>query len=281
MSEQEELMNTLKVKEEKEGKFFFKNQKVMLTYKTHIDKELFNEWIATVIKVKPKTCYIAHENGEGDDITPYKHSHVVIDFGKVFQTTKARIFDFYGIGEDGAGLNIHPHISVISNAASWKKSCKYVCKEDKTVVLKNEDVLAGVESVWAHDNIQDALRNVQPGFGNLGIMETIMAFKEKKIEWGRPIECAIGSVDDMYPHQKSLYDTIMGPINNRIVYWNYCKEGNTGKTEFLKYMNINHPDKCMWIVPSGKGTDIINVFWDHLNRGWRGDTLIINLAKRS
>lgn len=269
-----DLLKELKVKEGKDGKFFFKNQRVMLTYKSHIDKEEFKAWISTVIKVKPKKCYIAHENGEGDEITPYEHSHVVVDFGKAFQTTKARIFDFIAV-IDGFEETIHPHISVISNNASWKKSCKYICKEDKTVILEGDDVLAGAESIWAHNNIQDALRNCDLK----DAVATIQVYAHKKLEWGREIVCAISDVEDMYPHQRKLYDIIMGPINNRVVYWNYCKHGNTGKTEFLKYMNITNPDKCMWIVPSGKGSDIINVFWDHLNKGWRGDTLIINLAK--
>ena len=85
-----------------ENNFRFQNQKVLLTYRTHISKEVIEMVMNMVSKGKLKACYIAHENGTSDPVTPYEHTHVVADFGRVIQSKNSRFLDV---------LNIHPHRS--------------------------------------------------------------------------------------------------------------------------------------------------------------------------
>lgn len=222
-----------------ESKFSFANHKVMLTYKTHLNKDEFTAFLRGLVP-DLKKIYIAHENGEGDSITPYEHTHSVIDFGKRFQSKNVRIFDFIGI---------HPNISKITSPRSWKKACKYICKEDKTVVLAEDDNFGFsiAESVWEHNNVQDALRTAQ----NLkDVMPIIALMGMKKLEWGREIECSIQDVEGMYPWQRKIWNFINLKPNDRTVYWIGDEGGCKGKTQFIKYCDINCDGKVLWIIPS-------------------------------
>lgn len=251
-----------------ESKFRFQNQKVMLTYKTHLNKDDFTAFLRGLVP-DLKKIYIAHENGEGDSITPYEHTHSVIDFGKNFQSKNVRIFDFIGI---------HPNISKITSPRSWKKACKYICKEDKTVVLAEDDNFGFsiAESIWEHSNVQDALRTAQ----NLrDVMPIIALMGMKKLEWGREIECSIQDIDGMYPWQRKIWDFIAHKPNDRTVYWIGDEGGCKGKTQFIKYCDINCDGKVLWIIPSGSTRDIIHVVMEQINSGWRGDTIMINLSR--
>jgi len=71
------------------GKRWIANQKIMLTYKTQIDKTKLLEFFD---KKSPgyTFCRIAHETGDKNH--PYPHTHVVLDSGKVLQTSNCRFF---------------------------------------------------------------------------------------------------------------------------------------------------------------------------------------------
>lgn len=250
-----------------ESKFRFQNQKAMLTYKTHINKIDFEGFINRLKQTKK--LYIAHENGLNDPVTPYEHTHVVLDFGEVFQSRNSRIFDFEGI---------HPHISKITNVNSWRKACQYICKEDKSVILDTGDNFGNsiAEDIWKNKTIQDALTNMT----NIkDALATIAVYNQKPLEWGREIQCAIQDEEDMFPWQKSIWTYIHTIPNDRNVYWIADEDGCKGKTQLIKYSAIKEPEKVMWIVPSGTTRDIIHVYMDQINKGWRGDTIMINLSR--
>ena len=136
--------------------FRFQNQKCMLTYKTHVNKDDYKNFIVNKFQ-NYKRLYIAHENGVNDPKTPYEHSHVVIDFGRRIDTRNARAFDFGGI---------HPHISKIINPTEWIKACKYITKEDKSFVLEEDDRHTVANIIWGHESIQDAVRQCKNVFCN-------------------------------------------------------------------------------------------------------------------
>jgi len=250
-----------------ESKFRLQSQRLMLTYKTHLNKENLRTFFLIHI---PRAVYIAHENGTGDTVTPYEHTHVVIDFGKIYNSRDSRCFDFEGI---------HPNISKIINKMNWKKSCKYICKEDKTVTLLPDDQFEDgfdVNSVWKHQNLQDALSNMT---SIRDALPTIAIFNAKNTDWGREIKCPIRTVDDMYIWQKQIWDTIMTSPDYREIVWIQDEDGCKGKTQLIKYCAINEPGKVMWIEPSGTTRDIINIIFQKIKNGWRGDTVMINLPR--
>ena len=46
----------------------------------------------------------------------------------------------------------------------------------------------------------------------------------------------------MYPWQASLYELLLGPVDERIVYWLYDRKGNMGKSKFVNSMQDAFPD---------------------------------------
>ena len=176
---------------EVKGKAFrLAGQKYLLTYKTHIDKLALESFLSS-LRV-PKRIYICHENGEGDNVTPYAHTHVVIDWGRAVDWKNARKLDFQGI---------HPHISKIKTQKQWLKACSYITKEDKSFQLHPEDVTNEFDRIWAFDDVRDCLREV----GTLREARDIIAVHGlKRLDWGREIECAIEDYDMMYDWQKKI-----------------------------------------------------------------------------
>ena len=71
------------------------NRRLLLTYKTHLDKDAWIEWLTTKTRIAPDFVRLAHETG--DKTNPYNHTHCVIDFGKVFQTINMSYFDYENI----------------------------------------------------------------------------------------------------------------------------------------------------------------------------------------
>lgn len=246
-----------------ETKFRFQNQKAMLTYTTHIDKDALTAFLYAVGKDKVKRCYIAHENGKGDLITPYEHTHVVIDFGRAVDSTCSRFLDFNGI---------HPHISKITKPDSWRKACQYICKEDKSVVLHESDKGNAITDVWKHDTIQGALENM----GDLrDAMATIAVYRFRPM----PLPEAEISENDFYPWQKDMWAKLRFSPTGRKVIWIHDSLGNTGKTRFAKWCCLTHPEKCRMLNNVGRIADFAMNMQNFWNEGWRGNTVFLNLSR--
>jgi len=248
--------------------FRIQNQKLMLTYKTHIDKDAFDIFILGLVGV-PKRCYIAHENGENDELTPYEHSHVVIDFGRVFQSRNCRVFDFRGI---------HPNISKIKAKANWKRACKYITKEDKSVTLHPDDIFDNtnaedvINKIWECENMADALTSMTSLRDTLN---TIAIFERKPIDKPNPrIHEA-----QFYPWQKELVEKLEFRPDGRTVNWICDPIGGSGKSRFAEWMCLTCPEKAVMLNNIGKISDFaqnMHTFW---NQGFRGNTVFLNLSR--
>lgn len=105
-----------------ESKFRLQNQRILLTYSGHLDKLEYVAWITSKIKYKPVFIRLAHETGDNGD---YLHTHVLIDFGKSFQTRSCRYFDYQGDIEV-----LHPHIKTIKTKIHFENAMVYLSKED-------------------------------------------------------------------------------------------------------------------------------------------------------
>ena len=55
-----------------------------------------------------------------------------------------------------------------------------------------------------------------------------------------------------YPWQQKVIDIINGPVDDRKIYWFYCKKGGSGKTALAKHLCMNNGA----IFVSGKGADV-------------------------
>lgn len=258
-----DLLTELKTLDDK--KFRLQNQKFMLTYKSHVDKIALKAFLQNLSKTNCLTkFYCAHECGTDDPITPYEHSHAVVDFGYCFTSSKARVFDFD---------NIHPHISIIKDVSAWKKSCKYITKEDKTVILDKTDPreVVTTEMIWDKPNIQEALREQPIGSAT----NIIAAYKFK------PRKPVIPNVfeEDFYPFQKSIVEKTNLEPDSRSCHWLTETIGCKGKTQFARTLCILYPEKYYIFNSIGKISDFANNISNMLDSGFDGNTVFINLSR--
>lgn len=233
----------------------------MLTYKTHVDKIHFEEWMKDTVKGQIKKIpflRIAHENG--DEICPYEHSHVVIDFGKGFQSTNVRIFDYNGI---------HPHFRLIAKAFQLEKAKNYISKEDPDCEdLKAEPNLA--EAIWANTNLQDALKKARNASDVLGI---------KTLYECKPEEVYDFSLQSLRPFQELIWKIAYEKADGRHITWLSDEKGCSGKTAFIKHCISLDRDKFRFttvLTPKDLATIIVGWIKDE---GWKGDCIMVNLTR--
>lgn len=274
----EDKFSQEKVRDDK-GKFSFANQRVLLTYGKQEDKKVFTAWFKKNFPVNE--IHLAHETGKESG---RKHMHVVVDFGKRFQTTDFRRFDYPGwIDEKNVHPpEAHPNIRPIKNPwpKNWANVKNYIAKEDP----ENEHlkVTGGcpqfLKSLWACKNIQDALAQnigMDPLTGavkwsDVSGIEKAFAFKP------RP---EVKTIYPSYPWQQELYEELKLEPDNRSVLWYFDPVGGSGKTQFAKYLMTTYPDMYYVVSQTNGMKDFATIIANALDAGWKNHGLIFNLAR--
>lgn len=247
--------------------FRFQNQKCLLTYRTHLPKDRLREFLFKMCKHKSK-IYIAHENGVGDEVTPYEHTHVVCNFGFAKQSKNARFLDFEGV---------HPHISLIKTPLQWKKACKYITKEDDAVVLDEEDMFddggGPAARIWAMNSLREAMGNI----------ENIRDALATRVIWEArgPRTRREPALDEsrFYKWQHEMLGIINTAPDDRSVFWIYDLDGGAGKTKFCEWATLTRPEKCLMFNNVGRIADFAQNMKTALDEGWDGDTIFLNLSR--
>lgn len=259
------------------GKFRFQNQKAMFTYRGHLNKEDVVNFFTKLNKNEsPKFIRIAHENGMNDPNTPYEHSHVVVDFGNILQTTNARKFDM-----DVDGVKIHPHIQALSTKRHWENSMNYLAKEDPdNADLMSDTVEQALRGISGCKTLNEAYaKNMKMKGGKLdfssalGIKTIYEGIKEK-----RTIKC----IPPSYPWAKELYDEITkNKGDNRKIIWYVDYIGNSGKTQFERYMSVDDKTGDDWfcVKDMGNESNASTIIKNALDNGWTGKGIIIDLPR--
>lgn len=243
--------------------FRIQNQKMMLTYKTHLNKdEYMGYMLATFDAYAPKFFEIAHENG--DETNPYPHSHVLIDWGKAFQSKNTRVFDY---------KDIHPHIQPLKSMTHWRNSVQYIAKEDISLAHLKTDGIPIADRIWSCETLEEALlKNAKKPNDVPGIMAL---FKLKPHEEKPKMPYT--------PHlwQKQLYEKIDKPTSwsSREITWVYETVGNTGKSYFGEYWSRTDPKRFYYINAVSSARDFATVIKTAVNSGWGGHCLLIDLTR--
>lgn len=237
-------------------------QKYMITYKTHVEKDMVIELLQskTVNQCGPiKWIRVAHETG--DEHHPYDHSHVVVDFGKRFQSGDCRVFDF---------MNIHPHIKRICTPVHWKRSVAYLAKEDPENA-DLEDKREIVERVMDCSSEQEVLTLCKRPGDAIGLL----TIYKHKIE------------DPLLRHEATvlrgwqlfLHEELMGPVNTRKIIWYYDPDGNCGKSFFADFMDERYPKKCIILEQMGGQRDCATILLNEWKVNKLFDTIIVDLPR--
>lgn len=276
------LVNSF-VDEEKTGKkFYFQGPRMMLTFKTHINKSEFKLFIENDIGYKPKFIEIAHENGDDDPYMPYKHSHVLIDFGKRFQTHDCRRFD-WGEDPDRPGEKIHCMIQKIAFTKHWMNSLRYIAKEDpENAYLLTPNVLpeAYIAELMECSDAKDILEKFfevdEHGRPNWLTVKTIMDIKAKLAPVNNVKGCEIDELD--HPWQEKLLKMISKKSNGRRIIWYYDQKGGIGKSTLTKSLVTQEPEHFLEI-PISKIANVAEWVTSAMLGGWKGTGMIVDIAR--
>jgi hypothetical protein len=240
--------------------FRLNNQKLLLTYATHIPKLGFKNWFGENIQ-QFKRMEIAHETGMANE-EPFPHSHVLIDFGHPFQTRDARRFDFN---------SIHPHIKKICSRTHWINSLNYLAKEDPdNAHLKTDTNI--VSSIWAAGSLQDALvKHVHKPGDAIGI---------KAIYDTKPKNDIIVTAPTA-PWQIALIEELKQTPDIRKIIWYFDEIGNTGKSYICRYLVSSNPTDYYCVTQTCGMYHFGTIIQGAVQKGWSGHCLLLDLARNA
>jgi len=209
-------------------KFRIANQRLFLTYsQTSFDKKEYEEWL----KLKVSKSYIikfirlaseSHKDGN-------RHMHVLVDFGKNFQTTNVRYFDYNGV---------HPNIKKVTDSLGWINRLHYIGKEDP----ENQDLFESSDLVYRAANANNALEAMALGIRPMDAKVIHENVKRVNFE----LEVTPEPDGPVYRHIQRILD----PTSDlkfdkwRTVHWFYDQAGCSDKTKFAKYA-FENKDYCI------------------------------------
>lgn len=246
-------------------KFKMANQKIMLTYRTHLNKTEYIEWFSNQCMI-PKFIRCAHENGINDPETPYEHTHVLIDFGKAVQYTNPRKFDY---------LEIHPHIQIVGKQPHWDNSIIYIAKEDP----ENADLLIKkttlADAIWSANTIGEVLQRF--AYKPSDAPGLIVMFNNKPQNDNNKY---LIPEENFYPWQIDILNILKKTPNDRNVYWIYDKKGKTGKSKLSKHLISLNKDTYK-VSNTGGIRDFSTIISNALASGWTGRNFIIDLPRKA
>lgn len=252
----DELLTDAKDVETEGKRFRIQNQRFFLTYKTHLVKEDVASFFG---EKNVKECICAHERA--DESSPYEHTHVYIDFGRNYQSTNARVFDFAGI---------HPNIKVIRSAKHLENIWAYLCKEDKS----NEHLLSRItkktlfDTVAACKSVQEVMRMATRPNDAMGLC-ALYALRDREQVEIKPLA---------QEWQLELATELEGKPHNRKIIWYYDAVGGTGKTEFSVYMQASKLATVMSQL--GGDRDSGQLIETARDNGWDGKVIIIDIPRQ-
>lgn len=290
----------------KKGKFLFENTRVMLTYgkrdyETHINKEEFIAWANKLFEKKITFIRVAHESS--NELHPYKHTHAVIQWEVAPRTTSPRKFD-YIMPDDTI---IHPNIKRIKTDLHFKRAQKYLGKEDKD----NEDLYL-MHVTW-QENLQQCKTQmdvVKMAIAPTQIPGLLAAFNIQQNQIVKPPPFSPSTMLSrwQYKFYNRLNETSFCPPRDIIFKnndasgeWNsdesfeetgdrrvgrkviavYNDLGNCGKTALIKKLMKYEPERFLCMQGVSKARDISTTIINAFEKGWNGDTILINLTRQA
>lgn len=257
--------------------FSFQGQKLLLTYPTHVDKQLTVSTIQAIASLTFKFVRVAHETGEDG----YAHSHVLIDFGKSFKCRNARRFDLKAgtvnaVGTIGKNGNtravlpsdvLHPNWRPVKTITHWKHCTRYLAKQDpENADLTEEKDL--VSSVWNAPTLQDALAANVKKFTDVGGIMQLYAARPSTVD---------RTLRDPSPWQQFVIDLVETEPHPRHVHWIFDPVGGCGKSKLADHLVSLR--KAYVVENVGRHSDFATIITNAVNNGWDGRCFIFDLPR--
>lgn len=229
------------VLEDTGSRFRLNNQFLLLTYKSHLPKAAYIKWLKEECERPDAWVRVAHETA--DKKNPYRHTHVVIDFGRRVNTRDCHKFCYKNPDDprvDKCG-RIHCHIRRLLGVKAFEDAKVYIGKEDPDNkdlrVAKDKGLLKGaalVESIQRAPTVNAALRNNLRRIGDAAGIIQIYDFR-----MSAPVDLYVPS-RPVQPWAVELLDAVelnKCPFGDRKIIW-YCDHvGGAGKTSLARYLD--------------------------------------------
>lgn len=237
--------------------FRLSNKYLLLTYKTHCGRDFAENWSALGWEIS-----WAHEIGQHEeDEETYNHTHVVIDFGKIFCTRRTTVFDFNGL---------HPNIKPLPGKKAYLDALAYIQKEGHEMFICDAHSLTLFESLEGLSKIE-ALQKCQRFSDVPGCL--MMHSNMKR---------ALPAAPDitLYPWQEEVNMILLLPPDRKIR-WYWEPTGNVGKSTLARYMRLTHPEDVRVLANPGGMRDFSTIIVNLLEDGWTGKLLILDLPRNA
>lgn len=264
-------------------KFEICTTRVMLTYKSHLDKTETRKFLEAICgKAGIKRCFIAHETGKEGE---YDHSHVALEFKSALRTKNVRFFDMKINGE-----NIHPRIdSIRKSRDDWDRVLKYLSKEDEECKAEIDEMLSGnsggdlIDEILREETVLEAVKKFSKvdkngRLINVNEIKTLFEMKDHTVE----INEKQWNIEELWPWQRELEDLLtVEEMDKRSILWIYDPVGGAGKTQFTSYMEQKYPKEFVSINNSiTKIADVASAIQMELEeRGWKQKGIFIDLTR--
>jgi len=262
---------------EADGKrFTIKNQKMLLTYPDHVDKVETEAWFRGNFKsysIGMKFLRIANETGK----TGHKHAHVLIDWGKQFQSVKQSVFDM-NFGMNSRAF-MHPNIRMIKNKTHWESCARYLAKEDP----ENKDLLElfpikkgiNFDGIFGSKSTIEAIRN------HATKLSDVIPIITMKGLYTPPVDPRRAPWEPTQEWQRWVADMDNLVPDNRKVTWIWDKKGNCGKTQLGLYMQRNFGNRWYYSKCLGNDSNASTTIAGAIKCGWSQWGWIIDLPRKA
>jgi hypothetical protein len=257
----------------KSSKFKVRDTCLLLTYKTHIDKDEYFDWFNSE-KGETKFLRIAHETG--DIHHPYLHSHVLVSLLKQPNWRNPRCLDYKGI---------HPNIKTIkggTRSLHWENAKNYLAKEDpenedlKKVTKPTLEELAESHR-YQEDFVLEAVRWYPNKSGQVSQLERLFLNVKRRAKRLRNEEAAKRNAPKIWGWQTTLLDKLLKtePSSREIV-WVWGPPG-IGKTSLVKYMKAHHKEEVLTLKGSSAVSSVKYQLAQKMNvEDWDGRAVVLD-----
>lgn len=308
MDDYEDLVKDCKeVKKTKSGHFQTYGKFYILTYKKHLNKEVYIKWFKDLLRekkgVRVRFIRLAHEMG--DTSHDYKHTHVVFELEEAVRIQSERFFDF-----ERNEKKIHPNIRKIFTLVHLQNAKRYLSKEDEDNADLKDVGKHWVEKMKACGTAEEALKEctMRPSeaCGTLAVWDMLSKVKTVEVfkvggykHWQRQLYSLFRKrtteatairkeIEDMGDPdwEDGNEETEMDRAYARYAEYTrkitviYDPKGNSGKTYFQLAYTGRHSKDAITLQGLASSRDISTILMEAMNRGWSGDTAFINLTRQ-
>lgn len=208
--------------------FKWSKTKYHLTYRDHVDHEVFLDWVRNLIGVRKMNYYsIVSEVADVND--PYPHTHFLVAFDAAPNWVNPGKFDYLGV---------HPNVKPVVSAFHWDNTWAYHTKAP--VLLTQSDPMEKSEDF--HASYIDFVTTFKGNYfqlqitpGPMGVYITRNRHLTETIWRNRPKAISL-VVFIPRPWQAQVMDYLAGPPDPRQILFVVDPIGNQGKSFFTKHL---------------------------------------------